>query len=128
MLTKLALEQAGTFAIRKIWTSEVKMNRMKFISVLYLVKTKVKLCFESAVGKTYCFLQTDLFELSHSGAEQSLQRLLPLLKSCDPLSLQLAVRAALNIYKDIECRYKEYCWIFFVLFPPPKILLEPAMV
>lgn len=43
MLTKLALEQAGTFAdmqpfsYEKILTSEVKINRMKFISVLYLV-------------------------------------------------------------------------------------------
>lgn len=31
-----------------------------------------------AVGKTHRFLQTDLLEFSHSGAEQSLQSLLPL--------------------------------------------------
>lgn len=43
MLTKLALEQARTFAdlqpfsYEKILTSEVKINRMTFISVLYFV-------------------------------------------------------------------------------------------
>lgn len=47
---------------------------------------------------THRFLQTDLFELPHSAVEESLQGLLPLLQSCDPLSLQLAVLAALNIY------------------------------
>lgn len=47
---------------------------------------------------THGLLQTDLSELPHSRVEQSLQGLLPLLKSCDPLSLQLAVLAVLNIY------------------------------
>lgn len=51
---------------------------------------------------THCFLQTDLFELSHSAVEESLQGLLPLLQSCNPLSLQLAVLAALNIYTTQE--------------------------
>lgn len=50
-----------------------------------------------AVGRTHRFLQADLLEFSHSGAEQSLQSLLPLLKGRHPLRLQLAVRAALNI-------------------------------
>lgn len=49
-------------------------------------------------GVTHCFLQTDLSELSHSTVEQSLQGLLPLLQGCDPLCLQLAVLAVLNIY------------------------------
>lgn len=55
-------------------------------------------CFKSEERATHCFLQTDLFELSHSGVEESLEGLLPLLQSCNPLSLQLAVLAALNIY------------------------------
>lgn len=59
---------------------------------------KGKTSFFTEGGVTHCFLQTDLSELSHSTVEQSLQGLLPLLQRCDPLSLQLAVLAVLNIY------------------------------
>lgn len=53
---------------------------------------------------THGFLQTDLSELPHAAVEQSLQGLLPLLKSCDPLRLQPAVLAVLNIYAAADRR------------------------
>lgn len=61
-----------------------------------------------AVGGTHRFLQADLLELSHSGAEQRLQNLLPLLKSRHALRLQLAVRAALNICKETELKWEDF--------------------
>lgn len=60
--------------------------------------SQVAECDNFKSGVTHCFLQADLSELSNAAVEQSLQGLLPLLKSYDPLSLQLAVLAALNIY------------------------------
>lgn len=47
---------------------------------------------------THGLLQTDVSELPHPAVEQSLQGLLALLKSCDALSLLLAVLAVLTIY------------------------------
>lgn len=70
------------------------MNKLQNTVIIYTLEV----CFKSEVRATHRFLQTDLFELSHSGVEESLQGLLPLLQSCNPLSLQLVVLAALNIY------------------------------
>lgn len=71
---------------------------------------QVQLHFKVAVtwGGTHRFLQADLLELSHSGAEQRLQSLLPLLKSRHALRLQLAVRAALNICKETELKWEDF--------------------